>query len=190
MRKLILAVAIVGLASCGSAKKNREAADKFTVENIENFNITDVEKHYPDANAHEGHSMFDEGTVERPYTVLYPETADELHITWKDEDRKEIHDLRFSKEGRWKSETGIKIGTSYEELNRLNEKEISFYGFGWDYSGAVVWNDGKLEGTKLRVFLEPEQEPDSRYYGDTILDLTEEEIGKLDLKVRNIIYRN
>lgn len=53
----------------------------------------------------------------------------------------------------WKAaQTGIKIGTSMEELERLNGGPFSFYGFEWDYAGAVTdWKGGALKDYRLRV---------------------------------------
>ncbi|UJH90459.1 hypothetical protein LZ575_16790 [Antarcticibacterium sp. 1MA-6-2] len=133
--------------------------------------------------------VFEEGTVEMPYSILYADTPDEVQITWKNSAKTEVNDIRFSGNGKWKSSTGLKIGTTYDELNKLNEKEISFYGFGWDYSGAVMWNDGKLEDSNLRVFVSPEGETKNDHYGDHIIEATPEEIAKLNLKVQTIIYK-
>ncbi|MGA8853946.1 MAG: hypothetical protein WB492_07205, partial [Christiangramia sp.] len=75
---------------------------------------------------------------------------------------------------------------TYAELNKMNGKKISFYGFGWDYSGAVDWNGGKLEKSGLRVFLTPGNDPSNKFYRDKIIKATPEEIEALDLKVGSI----
>jgi len=188
MRKIILIVAVILMAACNSAKKGTSnSTSKYTVENLGRMDAEDLLKNYPDANAEEGTDMFEEGTDERPYTILYPETENELHITWQDKDRTKIHDLRYSKNGKWQSETGIAVGTNYNELVKMNGKDISVYGFGWDYSGAVDWNGGKLEKSGLRVFLTPGNKPENKFYGDKIIDATPEEIEALDLKVGAIV---
>ena len=188
MRKILVIVVVVLLAACNSAKKGTSGStSKYTVENLGNMNAEDIVKNYPDANIEEGADMFEEGTEERPFTILYPGTTNELHITWQDKDRTKIHDLRFSNNGKWQSETGINVGTTYAELNAMNGKKISFYGFGWDYSGAVDWNGGKLEKSGLRVFLNPENKPANKFYGDKVIQATPEEIEDLDLKVASIM---
>ena len=54
----------------------------------------------------------------------------------------------------WKSKTGIKIGTTLNELVDLNGKDFNFYGLGWDYGGELIsWNKGKLENAKITVTL-------------------------------------
>lgn len=190
MKKISLIIVVLTLAACGSSNKSASSNDKFVAENLTNYDAEELKSNYPEANIYEDTGMFEEGTVERAYSVMYPETADEMHITWKNKDRKEIHDLHFSKNGKWRSAEGIEIGTTYEALNKLNGKEISFYGFGWDYGGAVMWNDGKLEKTNLRIFLAPEGEVDNKFYGDRIAKASSEEIEKMDLKVASIMLMN
>jgi len=188
MRKIILVVAVLTLAACNSAKKGTSSStSKYTIENLGKMDAGDLQKNYPDANMEEGADMFEEGTEERPFTILYPGTKNELHITWQDEERTKIHDLRYAQNGKWKSETGIEIGTSYKDLNKMNGEKVSFYGFGWDYSGAVDWNDGKLEKSGLRVFLKPGNDLSNKFYGDKIIEATPEEIEALDLKVGSIM---
>lgn len=188
MRKIFIISTIILLAACNSAKKGTSRSmAKYSIENLEKMDSDALERNYPDANIKEGIDMFDEGTQERPYSIMYPGTPDELHITWQDAERTRIHDLRYSGEGKWRSETGVDIGTTYEELNKLNGKQVSFYGFGWDYSGAVVWNEGKLEKSGLRVFLAPQNDIPNKFYGDRIIEATPEEIEALDLKVSSIM---
>ncbi|PRX52134.1 hypothetical protein [Salegentibacter salegens] len=189
MKKLSLIIIVLSLAACGSSN-SKMSKDRFVVENLTNYDTEELAETYPEANIQEDTGMFEEGTVERAYTIMYPDTPDELHITWKSEEREEIYDIRFSENGKWKSAEGIEIGTTYEALYKLNEKEISFYGFGWDYGGAVMWNDGKFEKSKLRVFLAPDGEVSDKFYGDRIIEASEEEIERLDLKVTSIMLVN
>ncbi len=187
MKKLLFVI-FLGLVACNSAKKATSNPNaKFSVENLGNMNAMEINQRYSDADIQEGSEIYEEGTVERPYTILYPETEDELHITWEDEGKSKIHDIRFSGNGKWKTDSGVQIGTTYDELNKMNGKDISFYGFGWDYSGAVLWNEGKLENSGLRVFLSPENEPGNKYYGDRIIKASPEEIEAMNLKVSSIM---
>lgn len=192
MKKLILLFAVLGMVSCKTTKQTTTPAvpnDNFIVENLLELNAEEIRQKYSNANIKEDAGMFDEGTEELHYTILYPDTPNEIQITWTDAGRTKINDIRFTTDGNWESTTGIKIGTTYDELNNLNEKPISFYGFGWDYSGAVMWNDGKMEDSNLRVFLAPEEEPQPKYIGDHIIEASPEEIKNLKLKVQTIIYK-
>ncbi|HEY9184961.1 MAG TPA: hypothetical protein VIM94_06535 [Salegentibacter sp.] len=189
MKKLIVLISVLTLVACGSSR-NTASDEKFVVENLQKYSSEELKNRYPNANFREDVGMFEEGTVERAYTILYPDTPNELHITWKDKSRTKIHDIRFDVDGQWKSSEGIAIGTTYDELNKLNGKEISFYGFGWDYSGAVMWNEGKLEDSGLRVFLAPQNDPGNKFYGDRLIEASPEEIEALDLRVETIMLIN
>ena len=188
MRKFFILSAIILLAACNSAKKGTSGSNaKYSIENLGKMDSEDLKRNYPDSRMEEGIDLFDEGTDERPFTILYPGTENELHITWQDKERTKIHDLRYSANGKWKSDTGVEIGSTYQDLTKLNGKPVSFYGFGWDYSGAVLWNGGNLEDSGLRVFLAPQNDHDNKFFGDHIIKATPEEIEALDLKVASIM---
>lgn len=201
MKKLLFIGLLTIFVSC---KGTKNAADVSSSEvntsikaNPNNFVVEKIAKShspeallktYPDANIKEGIGLFDEGTVERAYTILYPDTKNEIHLIWVSSERKKLYEVYFSNRGDWKSEKAIAIGTTYEELVARNGKPIKVYGFGWDYSGAVDWNGGKLENSKLQIFLKPTKEPNPKFYGDGIINPTEAELKELDLTVGQIIY--
>lgn len=190
MKNVLVLLLILLAAGCKSKKTGSASAEKFQLENLaEIIAENDLKAIYPEAQISEGTDLFEEGTVERPYSILYPGTADELLITWKDEARTQLHQLRFDKNGRWKAFNGIKVGTTYDQLVRLNGNPIKFYGFGWDYSGAVDWNGGKLSDSNIRVFLAPTNTPPGKFIGDQIVDATPEEIEALNLKVQAVLYQ-
>lgn len=189
MRRISIFIGLVlVLGACKS--KMQPTADRFIIEDLaEIASVDKINEIYPDARMEAGTGLFDEGTVERSYNILYPGTENEVLLTWKDRDRTRLHHVRVGKKGQWKTQEGIQIGTTYEELLRLNGGPIQFYGFGWDYGGAVDWNGGKLADSNIRIFLAPVNEPSNRFYGDQIIEATEEEITDLDLRVSAIIYR-
>ena len=91
-------------------------------------------------------------------TIVFPNTSEELIVEWTVEDPyKTISRIRIEKEAtKWKSKEGITIGTSLEELIKLNGKDFSFYGFEWDYSGSLnSWEGGKIN-PDLKVVLTPD----------------------------------
>jgi len=180
---------ILFVVSCKSKKLTADSSDRYTIENLAKVSSTEeLRRIFPDADMQEGTDLFEEGTVEKAYTILYPGSTNEVLITWSDNSRRNIQGIRVENEGIWKSKTGISIGTPYETLVEMNGP-IKFYGFGWDYSGAVDWNNGKLADTNIRVFLAPRETPPSKYYGDGIIEATEEEIEALDLSVQAILFQ-
>ena len=190
MRKFLLLLIIFGMFSCKSHKLTAESEERYQLENLsEVISRNNIEKIYPDANIAEGTDLFEEGTEERPYTILFPNTSDELLIVWQDESRTTPQQIYVDREGRWSSKKGIKVGTSYETLEEINNGRIKFYGFGWDYSGAVDWNEGKMAKSNVQVFLAPENAPPQRFYGDHIIEEDPEKIINLHLKVRAIIFK-
>lgn len=189
MRRLMTIGLILLLVSCKSRKLTADSPERFTIENLAKVTSAEqLESIFPDAQIEEGTDMFEEGTVERAYSVLYPGTPNEVLVTWTDNSRNQIHSIRVGNSGKWRSKTGIKIGTPYEDLVRMNGP-IKVYGFGWDYSGAVDWNDGKFADTDIRVFLAPKGTPPNKFYGDSVIEATEEEIKALDLSVQAILFQ-
>lgn len=201
MKKIILIGVLCVLISCKGKKEttnvtgaqisttNKSNPKSFFVEKIANTNSKkSLLKNYTDAKLKEGVGMFEEGTVERAYTILYPNTKNEIHLIWVSPERKKLHQVYFSNDGDWRSEKAIAIGTTYEELIARNGKPIKVYGFGWDYSGAVDWNGGKLEGSKLQVFLKPSKQPKPKFVGDNIINPSGAELKELNLTVGQIIY--
>jgi len=202
MNKILLIGVLCVLFSCKGKKSTTDVqgteiktsvtanSKDFVVEKIAKTNSTEtLRKNYPDANLKEGVGLFEEGTVERAYTILYPDTKNEIHLIWVSPERKKLHQVYFSNQGDWRSEKAIGIGTTYDELVAHNGKPILVYGFGWDYSGAVDWNGGKLQNSKLQVYLNPGKEPKPKFYGDGIIKPTDEELKELNLTVGQIIYQ-
>ena len=190
MRKILVLAFLTLFFACKSKKITADSPEKFFIENLAwAATASQLEKIYPKAEIVEGIDTFEEGTLRRPYSILFPDTEDEVLFTWKDAARTKLHQMWIRKDGRWKSKTGIEIGTTYEELQKLNNTPIKFYGFGWDYSGAVDWNDGKLSDTNVRVFLASKNPSPDKFYGDHIIKASEEEINSLELSVQGILYQ-
>lgn len=190
MSKILSVFAILLIVACNSSKNaSSSSSNPLYVEELLEMNSEELKNLFPNEEITEDIGLFEEGTEERAFTVISPNTTNEMHITWKNKDRTQIEDMRIETNGKLKSKTNIKIGTTYDELTSINKKPISFYGFGWDYSGAVLWNEGELEKSKIHVFLGSEKEPKNKFYGDHIIKATPDEIQELDLKVTAILFR-
>jgi hypothetical protein len=53
---------------------------------------------------------------------------------------------------------GISLGTTLQELERLNGRPFKLAGFGWDYSGVVIdWAGGSLDSSLagVKLYLDP-----------------------------------
>jgi hypothetical protein len=45
----------------------------------------------------------------------------------------------------WHTATGVTLGVTVDELQKLNTKPFEFNGFGWDYGGQVInWHGGAM----------------------------------------------
>lgn len=191
MRKILfLNILVLVLAGCKSRKLTADSSDKFIIENLAQISSAeDLKRIYPNASIEEGSDVFEEGIVKRPFTIIFPGTPNEALITWNDMERTQLNRIRVENDGRWKTDNGIEIGTTYRELEEINGNSIEFYGFGWDYSGAVDWNGGKLADSNIRVFLAPKGTPPNKFYGDRKIEASEEEIEELELTVQAILYQ-
>lgn len=190
MRPLLLFSCFLLLISCKSNQLTANSPEKYDLEVlakvISQDNLNDI---YPSSNMTEGTELFEEGMVERPYTILYPKTPDKILIIWKDDQRTKLHQIYTDKENRWRSKTGIRVGSTYDEVVEINTAPIKFYGFGWDLSGAVDWNMGGLAKSNIRIFLAPQIAPPKDFYTDKMINTTEDEIDDMKLRVRAIVFQ-
>jgi hypothetical protein len=110
-------------------------------------------------------------------TVIFP--ADSLRraeIVWQDSlnRRRPARLILRGKQSHWQVNQGISLGTSLEELERLNGRPFTLAGFGWDYAGVVTdWNGGRLDSALagVKLYLDPgpaqsESSPYSQVLGD------------------------
>jgi hypothetical protein len=96
-----------------------------------------------------------------PGTVLF--SADSMRraeILWQDTVGRS-HPSRAIVRGRkslWQVGRGITLGTTLQELERLNGRPFTLAGFGWDYGGVVTdWGGGALDSmlTGVKLYLDP-----------------------------------
>jgi hypothetical protein len=83
-----------------------------------------------------------------PGAILFPtDPLRRIELTWSDPETRttlERAQLRGDRT-HWKIAPGITLGTPLAELQRLNQKPITFSGFGFDGSGVIrFWNGGRL----------------------------------------------
>ena len=128
-------------------------------------------------------------------TYIDKGTNDEVEIYWEDSlgrsgiasasvhaQWKENGDYDYK--SKWISASGVKLGMTTDELEKLNGKPFTFSGFGWDYGGGVMsWKDGKLEKFGVGVTLTDGDERNS----------TEEELNEIlgdqEVKSDNVVVK-
>ena len=114
---------------------------------------------YGKENVVRGEMGLGEGFMEEG-TILFPNTDNELFVLWKEGQKfKQIQSIKIMKEGtQWKTSEGITVGTSLEDLVKINGKDFKFAGFEWDFAGVVLdWDGGSID-KNLKMYLEPSNE--------------------------------
>lgn len=89
-----------------------------------------------------------EGEYE-PGTILFPnDSLRRLTMIWDDTLHK-MHPTRVRVDAPhtlWFVPPGVSLGASLLELEQLNGRAFTLFGFGWDYSGTVAsWEGGRLD---------------------------------------------
>jgi len=122
-------------------------------------------------------------------------TNNELRIKWNDQKtlRKPLIVAFNNKGAQWVTPEGITIGSSLEEVKRINKKDCILTGFGWEYGGWVKsWNDGELgkkyKGSLIIFFDEGNGTlKGEKYVGDKKqIKTNDKNLLKAKLKVRSI----
>lgn len=83
--------------------------------------------------------------------AIYPDTENEVlfHIS----DDKILFKFYGKPNSKWIMDNGIKIGTTLEEVEKINKKPFKISGFEWDYSGTVSsWEGGSLSNNLSLIF--------------------------------------
>lgn len=85
-------------------------------------------------------------------TTLFKGTPDEARILWKDtvnyaNPRNVMIRSAEGKPNQWLVDSGVRMGMTLKEVEKINGKPFKVAGFGWDYGGFVTdWQRGKLAG--------------------------------------------
>lgn len=117
-------------------------------------------------------------------TILFEGTKDEVWISWMNDTTKSdliAVEIRHP-ESTWKSKSGVGVGTTLEELEKLNGKPFTFLGFGWDFSGMTAFSEGELAKQGLGASLEASTD-DHEMWGDGEYSSDDPEARKAGVKV-------
>lgn len=85
-------------------------------------------------------------------TTLFKGTPDEAQILWKDtvnyaNPTSVMIRSAQGKPNQWLVDSGVVMGMTLKEVEKINGKPFKIAGFGWDYGGFVTdWQRGKLAG--------------------------------------------
>ena len=110
-----------------------------------NMTEADIKQAYGETNV----SRVERGDVK---TAIFANTPNELEISWKKgHDFKKL-EMAIIRKGNWKTAEGIGVGTTVEELDKINGKKIELYSLE-DGMAIVRWKDGSVN-PKLKVLVD------------------------------------
>jgi len=148
--------------------------------------LADVARSYGEANVR---LKRDAGVVE---AVIFPDDSlRRIEIVFSD-----TINLRYPKsvmlrgsQSVWHTLAGVTLGTSVEELQRLNAKPFEFNGFGWDYGGRVVnWHGGAMaRDTTIAIRLDALHLFDNKPYRSVMGDKKVSSTNRLARELRPYI---
>jgi hypothetical protein len=125
--------------------------------------------------------------------LLYGGTPDAIRVAFVDDTRALVASAVADTEGaRWRTTEGVGVGTSLEELARLNGAPITFTGFGWDRGGTVIgYGGGALASYRddagFFVLLDASPRPTARaLVGDHDVSSDDPALADYDVRVRGL----
>ena len=222
MKKLVFGggvILVIGMASCiGNSLENggkeQQSADSARVadslarlmhiENVLDVNSEEeLKKKYDPSNVSYDTIWGAEGYFTMG-TYLRMDKATHVEIMWMDSAARTgmisatlvSDDDYFAEQlnkGKWSSRTGVYIGMSTDELEKLNGRPFNFSGFGWDYGGGVMsWDGGALDQKGIAVQLSEGANADlpqneiNQVLGDITVVSNNAVLKKLKPRVRTI----
>lgn len=144
---------------------------------------------FPDSEMQKEIASINEGMDNVKVIWLNRNSANEVRIDFQPKDSTKVFRVTVEgKENKFHSEKGVELGMTIDELNSANRKPVDFYGFNWDFSGAVKFNNGQLENEKIRVYVKTDKKYGNQFIGDTPHTFEEAKAAKLELYVGKIIF--
>jgi hypothetical protein len=164
---------------------------------------TELEEVFGDYLTHDT-VWYNEGTERRSISKLdHPETGHKLTYFWQEDNPEQVGDIEVyyhQYDENWEptghlelaSETGIYLGMPMKELREWNGKPFDFSGFGWDFGGGVLSDDGKLGTIDFSVFLLMGEEVTAEEYdalvGDMIFSSEDEAAQTAPIYINSFHY--
>ncbi len=117
-------------------------------------------------------------------TVVFPGTPNEIEIIWTEEGAPSLIRLRH-KEADWTAASGLKVGSSLEDVEKLNMRPFQFYGFGWDFGGAITdWKGGRMTPALMVTLMPSDMDVlDERFWGEVVLSSDDPELKSANIVV-------
>lgn len=142
-------------------------AENFLLETAVNQSDTfeSLQKQYGEINIAKSELPGAEGDTAQGW-ILYPNHPEKKLLIYTNETNSHPGSLLVDEAGsKWQLANSVKLGTDSNTLESLNKKPFTFYGFYWDYGGAITdWNGGELSkksanGSQINIHLCPPEDP-------------------------------
>lgn len=151
----------------------------------------DLKRIYGNQNVISAKELIEEGTKEVTITYIYKGTDDEIKVLWEEgQTLKKPSWVWIRNNGsKWATPEGITIGTSLEDLQKINDDIFVFNGFRWDYGGLVTsLSQGKLSKyngeLQITMGMDDYSTLPNKYCGDGVsIFSNDEEIAKYKVEV-------
>jgi hypothetical protein len=203
MKKIILPLLIITTAvySCGNKDKKATTISEKPEVKIDSTLITDsswglitkntdiagLQTAYGTANVKDERICGPECIDSIDVTKIYPEKNNEFIVYWRDSlYHKSIAFIEtYLPDGQYHTDKGLKIGSTFEDLLKINGKKIIFSGFDWDYGGYIQdYGMGTLQNSPVSFRLEMIGDGGSELSGDTELNTDMREVKKSMTKIK------
>jgi len=203
MKKIILPLLVIAavIYSCGSKDKKATPATDTPVVKIDSSLVTDtswgpitkatdfagLQAAYGASNVVDKRICGPECVDSIDVTIIYPEKNNEIIVYWKDSlYHKSISSLEnYMPEGPYHTASRLKIGSTLEDLLKINGKQIIFSGFDWDYGGYIQdYGMGTLQNSPVIFHLGLNENGGSEVSGDSEFNTEMPEVKKLISKIK------
>lgn len=128
-----------------------------------------------------------------PGVRIFPGKAEELQVAFKS-DNGPVDFIRvLGRESPWRTESGIRIGTTLAELEKLNGGPFRIFGFAWDNGGALDQRSLKKLPKGLLITAEPRAPQNvserelRQVQGDKTIPTSHPILKKIDVRVTSIV---
>jgi hypothetical protein len=202
MKKIILPLLLIAIAvySCGCKDKKTTPVAEKNAPVIDSTLVTDtswgpikkttdfagLQAIYGSDNVKDERICGPECADSIDVTRIYPEQDKQFIVYWKDSlYHKTISYVEtYLPEGPYHTDKGLKIGSTLQELLKVNGKKISFYGFAWDYGGTIIdYGMGLFQNGPLNFHLTLDENGGMELIGEVELNTELPEVKKVIDKI-------
>lgn len=163
----------------------------------------DLIDEFGEENLVHGESWYAEGTVRFDHSLLTnPENGHVVKYLWNEDGTLSslevsytIYDEYYEVLGTQviHSETGIHTGMALQDLKEWNGEDFDFFGFGWDFGGAIIADEGtRIAESPFQIDLAMHQEMDSEeqleLMGDQELNTSDEIVQDVPIVVERLTF--